>query len=77
MMLERRGNDEGVRVCHRQGHKVMEVDTRKARYQGIRWCDLNSFAKRKYENLLVISPVRCPHHCTRCLSRDPVKVLYV
>lgn len=35
--------------------RVLEVDTKKARYFNIPWHSLGSFGKRKFENLLVLS----------------------
>jgi hypothetical protein len=34
---------------------VIEVDTKKATYQGLAWQTLGDFGKRKWENLLVLS----------------------
>lgn len=35
--------------------KIVEVNTRKAEYQGIPWQSLGEYGKRKFENLLVLS----------------------
>lgn len=39
-------------IHERQGRKVIEVDTKKAVYQGIGYKELSEFQKRKYENLV-------------------------
>lgn len=35
-------------------HRIVEIDTKKARYMGIPWRDLGDFGKRKFENLVVL-----------------------
>ena len=34
--------------------KIIEVDTKKASYQGILWRTMGDYGKRKFENLLVL-----------------------
>ncbi len=37
------------------GHiKTLEIDTSKARYNGISWKELGDFGKRKFENILFL-----------------------
>lgn len=70
---------KGISLSHRQSHRVIEVDTHKVAWRGRAWSDLGSFLKRKFENLLVIRPPRCPSWCGLCLSdrSEPVKVFYI
>lgn len=39
-----------ITIHNRNGYKVIEVDTKKAKYQNIFWRDLSEWQKRKYEN---------------------------
>lgn len=34
--------------------RVVEVDTKRARYQGVLWQTMGDYGKRKFENLLVL-----------------------
>lgn len=34
--------------------KIIEVDTKKASYQGVLWQTMGDYGKRKFENLLVL-----------------------
>ncbi len=43
------------RTYYRAGNKIVEVDTKKAKYQGKPWTSLSEFQKRKYENLIVLT----------------------
>jgi hypothetical protein len=38
----------------RDGRTVVFIDTDKARFKGLRWNDLGTFGKKKFENLLII-----------------------
>jgi hypothetical protein len=53
------------KVREKDGFSVYEVDTKHSTYFGKKWRDLNSFDKRKFENLLVLSA-----------APERVKVLY-
>lgn len=37
------------------GFTHVEIDTKKATYQGHRWKDMDSFGRRKFENYLILS----------------------
>lgn len=39
-----------VKICLRNGIKVIEVDTKRAKYHSIPWIDCSEYQKRKYEN---------------------------
>ncbi len=41
-------------VRFKDGYRIVEIDTKKARYMGIPWRDLGDFGKRKLENLVVM-----------------------
>ena len=41
----------------RYGFKVVEIDTKKATYQGMKWQSMGSYGRRKFENLLVLNNV--------------------
>ena len=46
-------------ICERydsksHGRTALWVDTNKAKWQGRRWRDLNSFYKRKFENNIIL-----------------------
>jgi len=45
--------------------KIVEVDTKKAKYQGISWRTMGDFGKRKFENLLVLE------------QKEKTKIIYV
>lgn len=34
--------------------KIIEVDTKRAKYQGVSWRTMGDYGKRKFENLLVL-----------------------
>ncbi len=36
------------------GQKLLEVDTRRVTYKGRKWSELDSWSKRKLENLIVL-----------------------
>ena len=44
----------GVSTYHREGKRVLEIDTSKAIYQEKDWKDCSEYQKRKYENLVFI-----------------------
>jgi len=37
------------------GVRVIEIDTSKAKYQGIPWATLGDYGKRKFENILILT----------------------
>ena len=41
-------------IVERQGKKVIEVNTKVAVYQGLKWKDLSEYQKKKYENLVFL-----------------------
>jgi len=41
--------------------KVVEVDTKKASYQGVSWRTMGDYGKRKFENLLVLEQRQRTH----------------
>lgn len=43
-----------IRERKKDEFTVVEVDTKKATYQGKKWQSLGDFGKRKFENLLVL-----------------------
>jgi hypothetical protein len=43
------------------GLKVIEVDTTKAKYQGVSWRTMGDYGKRKFENLLVLEQKERTH----------------
>lgn len=47
------GNEVNVQI--RGELKVIEVQTKDAKYQGIKWVNCSEFQKRKYENLLFLT----------------------
>lgn len=68
----------GTRVAHRNDHRVIEIDTSKAKYNGRAWQDLPALLKRKYENLLFLEPPRCPQWCALCAGEraEPLAFVY-
>jgi hypothetical protein len=50
----------------KSGFKCFVVNTNEAKYKNIKWKDLGSFGKRKFENLLVLSN-----------AKQRTKILYV
>lgn len=43
-----------IKIHNRGDIKVIEVQTSKAKYQGIRWTNLSEYQKRKYENIIFL-----------------------
>lgn len=41
--------------------KIIEVDTSKAKYQGVSWRTMGDYGKRKFENLLVLEQKQRTH----------------
>ncbi len=50
----------------KDGFTIIEIDTRKAKYQGIPWLTLGDYGKRKLENFLIMSR-----------SRERLKLIYI
>jgi hypothetical protein len=50
----------------RDGFKVVEIDIKKATYQGRPWKSLGDFGKRKFENLVFLNNVK-----------ERIKIIYV
>lgn len=45
-------------IYHRQGLRILEIDTKKASYKNIPWVSLGSFGKRKFENFVFLKNAR-------------------
>ncbi len=50
-----RDYNKGCRIRMRKGIKEIHVDTDIAEYLGIKWKDLGSWGRRKYENFLFLA----------------------
>jgi hypothetical protein len=68
MSLFRTLGDEGLEIHYRKGKKVIEVDTKKAKFRGMTVGSLGGYGRHKFENLLVIE--------SNMNDRTPVKFLY-
>lgn len=44
-----------VKIQMRDEFKVIEIDTKRVKYQGIKWANCSEFQKRKYENFIYLS----------------------
>lgn len=49
---------EPVTVHYRQGKKVLEVDTQKVLFKGLRYHQLGSWGRQKYENKIFMEHVK-------------------
>lgn len=62
-----RSDVDGVKVCFRRGVKVLEVDTAKVVFKGIKWRHLSEWGKKKFENYIFLKNTE---------GRDQIKVCY-
>lgn len=59
---------KGVTEHLRSEYRVLEVDTSKVEFKGLKWRDLGSWGKQKFENLIFLEATM--------KDKTPVKVLY-
>lgn len=47
-----------ITIHHRRGYKVVEVDTKKAEFKGLKWRELGGFGKKKFDNYLFLTNLK-------------------
>lgn len=59
---------EGIKVTHRDNSKVVEIDTEKAEFRGMKVSGLGRYGRRKFENLVFLNSTD--------EKRLPIKICY-